>query len=206
MSMTQLESTTNLRKARNKMKPSKRYETARVIGDYEKLPAGNYVCKVLGVTEKTSQKGNNYFEIGIDIVEGEYAGFYERDWNNNRNEDKKWKGVFRLNVPDDNSEDYIWNNFRTFTDALEESNHDYHFDWNENKWKGLIFGGKFRNEEYDYNGRTGMTVKIAGCCPVGKVRDGSAGIMRDKLLNKKEEKEEILGEFTSAEEEELPFA
>lgn len=74
----------------------------------EVLPAGGYVVKVLDVAEQHYTWGD-VLEISFDIIEGAYTGFFAADYKNNPNEEKKWRGKFRLNEPkDDGSEMDGW--------------------------------------------------------------------------------------------------
>jgi len=41
--------------------------------DFEPIPAGNYVVRVLEATEKSSAKGK-YIKLTLEVTEGEYAG------------------------------------------------------------------------------------------------------------------------------------
>ena len=51
--------------------------------EYQKLPAGGYVCRITKATDFPN--GNEYsdkpyLEIEYDIAEGEYAGYYSDEW------------------------------------------------------------------------------------------------------------------------------
>ena len=85
---------------------------------------------------------------------GDYEGFYAKEYKAQQSEDKKWHCNYLLNIPnDDGSEKDNWTKrrFKTFTEALEESNPGYRFDWDEQKFKGKIAGGLFNEREYgDY--------------------------------------------------------
>ena len=50
------------------------YEKTQAYGDYEALPKGGYVVKILGA-ELCSNSVGQYVKISCDIAEGEYAGF-----------------------------------------------------------------------------------------------------------------------------------
>lgn len=50
---------------------------AREGGDYQKLPAGGYVVRILQVTNIESKQ---YLDLVFDIAEGEYKGFYVDEW------------------------------------------------------------------------------------------------------------------------------
>ena len=48
----------------------------------------------------------------------------------------------------------------------EESNPGYTWDWNEQSLVGKLFGGKFREEEYIYNGKIYTSTKCIGILPI----------------------------------------
>ena len=126
------------------------YETTQAYGDYETLPKGGYVIKILGAEVCESSFGQ-YVKLSCDIAEGEYSGFYSNDYKNQQSENKKWRCNYLLNVPnDDGSERDGWTKrkFKTVIEAIEDSNSGYNFDWDEQKFKGKIVGGLFNEREY----------------------------------------------------------
>lgn len=140
---------------------SKRYQDAKAYTESMKLPTGIYKLHVLGVKYiDNSDKGwSDQLVISFDISEGEYAGFYNQQYKANTNEDKKWKGNYRLYVPkDDGSEQDEWTmrRFKTVMNAFEDSNPGYSWNWDENTLKGKYIGGIFNDKEYEINGRTGF--------------------------------------------------
>lgn len=82
--------------------------------------------KILGA-EVCNNSVGQYVKISCDIAEGEYAGFYAKEYKAQQSEDKKWHCNYLLNIPnDDGSEKDNWTKrrFKTFTEALEESIQD----------------------------------------------------------------------------------
>ncbi len=67
-----------------------------VAGEGKKLPAGNYICEILGAKVETSQKGNLMLVIQFDIKEGEYANFYRNTHKvaKENNPEAKYRGVY----------------------------------------------------------------------------------------------------------------
>lgn len=163
------------------------YDSVKGYGDFERLPKGGYVVKILGASVEYTSDNRQYLKLGCDIVEGEYSNFFSNQYRNNQNEDKKWGCNMLLNIPtDDGSERDGWTkrNFRTAIDALEDSNPGYHWDWNETKLKGLIVGGLFNEREYE--GRDGTprrSTNLARFCDAQKIRDGKYTLPKDKLLD-----------------------
>ncbi len=109
-----------------------------------KLPAGGYVAKIKEVRYEEGKNGNSDMIIlAYDITEGEYKDFFKKQFDENTAEDKKWKGRTSIYVPkDDGSERDQWtqNAFARWVNALEDSNKDYFWDWDEKKWKGKMVG------------------------------------------------------------------
>jgi hypothetical protein len=121
-------------------------KNARLAGG-AKLPAGAYVAKIMNVKYVPGENGNSdRIDLQFDIAEGEYKGFFKKQYEENTQEDKKWKGKTSIYVPkDDGSEKDEWtkNSFAKWTNALEDSNSKYKWDWDESKWKGLSIGLMF---------------------------------------------------------------
>jgi len=112
-----------------------------------KLPPGAYKAKILNVKYEQGKDGNSdRIVIHFDITDGEYKDFFRTQYDENTAEDKKWKGKATIYVPmDDGSERDGWtkNTFARWTNAFEESNTGYTWDWNEARWKDLSIGLMF---------------------------------------------------------------
>lgn len=173
------------------MKPVNNWDQVKAAADRQQLPKGGYICKIMNAEIKTYKGTNGPFdrlEISIDVVEGDFKDFYATDYRGQNREDKSWRGVLRLYVPkDDGSERDEWTKSRlkAVTDAIEESNQGYHWDWNEAGLKGKLVGCLIRNEEWEYNGRTGWSTKPFKFASVSDIRNGKFEIPKDKPLNKK---------------------
>lgn len=190
----------------------KDYDQIQGYSDYERLPKGGYVCQILAV-ENCYGSGGSYLKISLDIAEGDYKGFYMREWKAQKqsNEDVKWHCNFLLNIPkDDGSERDGWTkrSFKTFTNALEDSNPGYHFDWDETKFKGKLIGGLFNEREFEgRDGSARRATNFARPIAADKIRSGDYKLPDDKLLDKTPKPS--TGGFVEVPEgidEELPFA
>lgn len=130
------------------------WENVQAITERKTLPAGGYVIKIIAAKVSTYNYNGQSFdklEIAFDINDGEYKGFYQQDFDSQQQEDKRWKGVKRFNVPTDDGSDSDALSQRILkgaTEALEDSNPGYHWDWDETKLKGKIVGCIFRLEEW----------------------------------------------------------
>lgn len=169
------------------MKQFKGYERKEQI-EFELLPKGAYVIKLLSIKEEPNKNGNGtHLKIAFDIAEGEYAGFYKRAFENDTREDKKWPadGQLVISAPEDNSEQWIVDNFNKFMTAVEDSNEGYHWNWDENTLKDKVVGSKFCNEQSEYDGKIYDHTKAKWFIAAQKVRDGKFGkLPNDKLIEK----------------------
>lgn len=152
-----------------------------------KLPLGAYVCKI----KKTAIQSTDYGDqlcLVFDIAEGEQKGFYNADFVANQNPDKRWKGVLRLFIPkDDGSESDEWTKrtLKGMVTAVEKSNPGYVWNWDEASLTGKMIGVLFRNEEWEYEGRTGWTVRPFRALSIDTVRSGAFKLPNDKPLKNK---------------------
>ena len=163
------------------MKAFNGYEEAKEAAKYsggEKLPIGAYVCKILNVQYVTGDNGNSdRIDILFDVAEGDHKDFFKKQYDANTSEDKKWKGRKSIYVPkDDGSEKDGWtkNSFAKWTNAFEDSNDGYKWDWNENKWKGLIVGIVYGQTGTVIEGKEIVYHEPRIPCAASAVRDGSA--------------------------------
>jgi hypothetical protein len=164
----------------------KGYEEAQAYTDGGKLPVGGYVLKIENLRYEEGANGNSDIIVfQFDILEGDYAGFFRKNFEDNVQEDKKWKGTYRLYVPkEDGSEQDNWTikRFKTVMKAFEDSNGNYHWNWDENTLKGKLIGGIFNDKEYEFNGRHGFFTNCYGLCGVEKIRSGNYKVPDPTLL------------------------
>lgn len=153
----------------------------------EALPAGGYVIKILHVEEKQTQNGTSYLEFSIDIAEGDYSGFYRKAYAADDRPDKKWRGEYKLWIPDESGQ-YFESSKKRFGNAIaciEESNPGFHWDWDEKKLKDKIVGGLFREEEYEKDGESRWVTKCFSLIPAEDVRSGNYREPKPKELKNK---------------------
>lgn len=164
----------------------KDYEQTKSYKNFEQLPKGGYVLIIKGA-EVCKNSVGEYTKIMCDVAEGDYKDFFMSDYCGQQKEDRKWRCNYLLNTPkDDGSEKDGWTKrrFKTVTEALEESNPGYHFDWDERKLKGKLIGGLFNEREYEANnGEIRRATNLAQLCTVEMIRSGNYKLPNDKLLN-----------------------
>lgn len=195
------------------MKKFNNWENVKAASEFVPLPAGGYIVELKNakVKEYKNQNGDAFerFEIAIDIAEGEFKDYYANDYCNQTNEDKKWKGVLRLYMPkEDGSEQDEWtkSRFKSFIEAVEDSNPGFHWDWDESKLRGKKIGCLFRLEEWEYNGKTGKKAQPFKAVSVEKIKSGNFKIPKEKLLEKNASAPTTpTPEFRDIPDEDVPF-
>ena len=170
------------------MKKPNNWDDVKAAGERVKLPAGGYEAKIINAKVVNYDGSNGSYErleIAVDITAGEYKDYYKQDFDSNTRDDKKWRGVARFYVPtDDGSEkdEYTKSVLKSVTDALEDSNKDYHWDWDETKLKGLKVGILVRDKEYEIDGKHGFSPEIFRFTDINRIKEGKFTVPKQKLL------------------------
>ena len=191
------------------MKAFNGLEIKKSVSANEPLPAGGYVAKILNAKVEEYSWGEKLV-ISFDIAEGEYKDFFSKQYKENTREDKKWKGNFRLTVPQESNQ-YFDSQKRTFGNAIwaiEKSNNGYHWDWNETALKGKMVGVLFRNFEWAMDdGRSGWATECCTLVSVEDVRTGNFKHPKDKPLKNKPVNNAPASNFTVLDDsaDDLPF-
>ena len=189
------------------MKAFNGLEIKKSVSASEPLPAGGYVAKILNAKVEEYSWGEKLI-ISFDIAEGEYKDFFRKQYNENTREDKKWKGNFRLTVPQENNQ-YFDSQKRTFGNAIwavEESNPSFRWAWDETALKGKMVGVLFRDREWEIEGKTGMTTEACTFVSVDDVRTNNFKMPKPKMLNKTARQTASNSDFAVIDDsEDLPF-
>lgn len=170
------------------MKPINNYENIKEAGgDIQNLPAGGYICTIKKCSEKDNKSGNGtHLEVLFDVIEGEWAGFFEDDYRAQYRDDKIWHGIINQNIPNENSPKYSTQCgfFKRFTNAIEDSNPGYRWDWNEAGLKDKKVGVIFREyEKQSLLGNRYMTTRAETIVSVDAIRSEKYRIPAPKMLD-----------------------
>lgn len=163
-------------------KPQGYDEAPAYTGEFMQLPAGLYVCEILGVKQE-EYNGHDRFVMQFDIADGEHKGFYQKQYNVEKatNQNAKYKGVHRQYM-DSNSLPF----FKGLMTSVERSNQGFHFPWgtqgNEKTLVGKKFGAVMGREEFlTADGEKRMATKIVQIRSIDGLKD--AKVPEDKLLD-----------------------
>lgn len=168
-----------------KMRGISNYNSIQQYTENAKLPVGAYEVKIIRAEEQ-----NDTLCILFDISDGEYKGFYMDKFNSDKKaypDSAKFRGVLRLFYP--NGGQYDESNEKRIKTALErikESNNlktDFSKEWDGAALKNCKVGMVFREQEWSYNGSTGMTAQPFQIITLEALREGKFTIPKPKYLN-----------------------
>lgn len=181
------------------------FEKKRSEG-FQALEAGGYVCQVLNAEILTYDWGE-VLKIDFDIANGEFKDYFRNKYKNNTNEDKKWQGTVRVNVPDEGNQWYESQKkkFGNMIACFEESNNGWEWNWDEASLKNLFVGIVFGNEEYDFNGHQGWTAKPKLFVSTDDILNNNFKIPKDKPLENKSTFAAMDFEIINGKDEDLPW-
>ena len=182
-----------------------------VEGGFQRLTAGGHVCEIVEVKATKSRSGKDMLVIAFDIKGGEFDGYFmnmfsrivsynggKATWPND--------GLYRQ-LTDSES----LGRFKAMLMNIEKSNDGYKWDWNEQSLKGKIFGGLFREEEYEGHDKNGNpAIKTSIQCIAIKPVDGieDEPVPSPKLIDRRTSASAsggFNGYGSSVADEEIPF-
>ena len=162
-------------------KPQGYDEAAAYTGEFSQLPAGLYVCEILGARME-NYNGNERFVMQFDIAEGEYKGFYQKQYREEKltNQNAKYRGMHRQFVSGSSLPFY-----KGMMTSIEKSTPGYFFPWGrENNEKTLVgkkFGAVMGREQFlTDDGEKRFSTKIFQIRSLEGLKN--AKIPEDKLL------------------------
>ncbi len=160
-------------------------------GELPKLEPGGYVLMISNVKVEETQWGVR-LALMFDICEGEQRGFFKKlydatpsDW-----ESKKWKGSYRIKIPQNDGDNEKYRKavgfFKSQIEAFEKSNNGLHInaagDWDEQVLKGKIVGAIFNEKEWAMNGKTGFFTQCKRLISAADIRSGNFQVPKPDRL------------------------
>lgn len=187
------------------MKKLEGYEEAQAItGEYERLEAGGYICKIKSAKEEKSKSGKSMLVIALDILEGDKKDYFKKRFDEDNRNEKKWPAgaIYRQMLEGDKAAGYL----KGLMTSLENSNEGFKWDWDEKKLANLKCGAIFGEEEYEkMDGSIGTTTKVKFIRTVQAIQEGKFKIPELKKLPQKGDAFEDYINSVTSDSEELPF-
>ncbi len=189
----------------------------------EQLPAGGYVLQIIGV--KLEQFANSQaITMQVEIAEGEQKGFFRKQYDRMSDEYKKWKGIYRLYIPQNRGNEERYKKSLSFfkgqIEAVNQSNGcniNPSKPWNPEILKSKFVGGLFGRVEWympeNLGETSGWYVKCKRLCNAQDIRDGNYKTPKDEPSKKKQEDEKKQSQTVNSpwevtgilSEDEIPF-
>ena len=164
------------------IKPTYQVETKQRSNGFKTLPpVGAYEAEIIDVRTE-EQFDHTVIMLRLEITEGEFKGRYMEVYKDQDEKfgNAKYKGVFRLIVPNDNDQPWQKTGFESNLWAVEQSNAGYKWDWDENKLKGKKVGINVRKYLYTYNDIDRETTEIGQFEPIQFVKEGKCLTLRPR--------------------------
>jgi len=182
------------------------YEEVTTFTQRPQLPPGGYVLRILAVKQEQTEKSKQ-LAVRFDIVDGDHMGFFEKDFNLQSEENRKWKGTYRVPLVYD--EEWKVKRLKTFMTCVEKSNPGFEYDWSgeeEPQLKGKYFGGIFNRKEWEYNGKTGFATQLKYPSTVESIRSGEYKVPADDILKSDDAPaEDAPAGFSTLQDDDIPF-
>ena len=96
--------------------------------------------------------------------------------------------------------------FKGMVTSFEKSNPGYQWNWDEASLSGKLVGILFRNEEWEWDGKSGWAVRPFRAISIDSVRSGDFTIPKDKPLKSKTSNQSLSDIFFPQSERPQTFA
>lgn len=187
------------------MEKIKGYDEAKAItGEYERLEAGGYICKIISAKEEKAKSGKRMLVLALDIVEGDKKDFFRNRFNENTSPEKKWPAgaIYRQMLEGEKAAGFL----KGLMTSLETSNEGFKWNWDEKKLADLKCGAIFGEEEYQkMDGSVGTSTKVKFIRTVKAIQDGNFKVPELKKLPQKGEAFEDFVNSVTSDNDDLPF-
>lgn len=124
------------------MRKINNWEKIKENNGFEKLPVGGYIIKILNVQDVSDKE---YLKVSFDIAEGDHKGFFKKQYDEDTRQDKKWPNAGSFVRSYKSTAESM---FKGFCNAVENSNKNFTFDFDEKKLVGKQVGIVVGLEEY----------------------------------------------------------
>jgi len=148
----------------------------------EQLPVGAYPCQIINTQVETRQDGNQMLAIMVEIMEGNFAGFFRKDYANQQGRlfSPKYRGIYRILCPGSNlrpEDSWIVDRFNLMIGAIMASNPGFTWNWDASSLKGLKIGISVRENEF----RGNVYTEIGKLIPISTTWDGTFRPMHRRI-------------------------
>lgn len=159
------------------MKKINNWENVQEPTKFHRLAPGGYICAIKDVKDIPEKE---YLEIYFDIVKGDEKGYFQKQYDNDTRENKRWPntGTLRRSYKE-GSESF----FKQFITSIEKSNPKFTWNWDESKLKNKYFGAVIGEEEYlTQRGKKGVRNNVVFVHSTEAIENGDFEVPELKVL------------------------
>lgn len=194
------------------MEKPKDFDTAKASGEFNPLPAGGYVCEIIGLDETMSKTGKKMIKIALDIAEGEEKGRFMDAYKSDTREFKKWPAGAVVYQLTEDPEGNTHGRFKQFTNCVTDSNKGFEIAWGKEFgacFKGKLVGVVFGREQYESqrDGSLRWSTKSQFFKTIEEIRNGEFKVPEDKPLpsSSKSAASNVPEGFSEITDDDIPF-
>ncbi|MBR1645217.1 MAG: DUF669 domain-containing protein [Selenomonadaceae bacterium] len=169
---------------------AKGYDNVEERGNFERLPAGGYVCNIIDAEITNSKSGNQMLKVLVDINEGKFAGYFKKQFDSLRKTkpELKWAydAILYQNLFDRDGN--VNGGLKSLLKSVERSNFGFTVnveDFDEKTLRGKLLGVIFGDKEFEKsNGEVGLSAYARFPRSAEKIREGDFQIPEVVKLDK----------------------
>lgn len=154
------------------MKPITNWNDIKAAGSFDRPGCGGYVCQIKNVIDNTKAER---FEVEFDIVEGPFKNYAA--------DTAERAGFWPLHFIKSYKQKAL-GFFKKFIEAVEETNNNFTWDWDEKKLVNKGVGIVLQEEEYEgRDGKIRTRLNAVEFTTAAKIRAGEFTTPERKLLD-----------------------
>lgn len=160
------------------MKVIQNWDNIQESGSFQRLKPGGYIIKILNVQDIPEKQ---YLKISFDIADGSEKGFFKKQFDSDTRTDKKWPsaGSFIRSYKDTAA-----GMFKGFIGAIERSNKNFTWMWDEKSLVGKVAGIVVAEEQYqNQKGQVRDRTYVASVRSVDVIKNGEFEVPEKKMLD-----------------------
>ena len=160
------------------MKAINNFDKIQESGSFEKLPVGGYIIKILAVDDVPEKE---YLKIFFDINDGEKKGFFQKAFKEDTRAEKKWPNAGSCIR---SYKEKALPMFKGFTNAIENSNKGYKWNFDEKSLVNKVVGVVIGEEQYlNQKGQVRTRTYVSAVRSVDTIKKGDFTVPELKKLD-----------------------
>lgn len=160
------------------MKKINNFDEIQESTGFRRLSPGGYICAIYHVEDVPNKE---YLKVDFDIVKGDEKGYFKKLYDSDTRKDKQWPNA---GTTYRSYKDNAIPMFKGFITAIEKSNKNFKWAWDESKLEKKYFGAVIGEEEYqNQKGAVKVRNHVVGIRSVEAIESGDFDIPELKKLD-----------------------